>query len=78
MFQVGQRVWFEGKVRTVTMVIRSDIAPSGYLVECDAFEEPGHIYTAERTGLVDASRIEPLPQGSEFATLRTLSQLIDK
>ncbi len=71
MFHVGQRVWFEGKARTVTMVIRADIAPSGYLVECDGFEEPGHVYTAERTGLVDASRIQP--QGGTPPTPRELT-----
>lgn len=55
-FRVGQKAVFDGAERTVTSVIRSDIAPSGYLVECDGPTDAQGISGApNRTGLRDAS-----------------------
>lgn len=59
MIQKGDHVRYRGELRVVTSVIRSGIAPSGWLVECDGPEDAHGIMAApRRTGLMDAGNFE--------------------
>ena len=58
------RLKADGEVHTVTSVIKSDVFPSGYGVECDGDGYQGvFAATKRRTGYYDLSQFEPLPDG---------------